>query len=322
MRLRGAASARELASALKVSQPTFSRRVKAMGERVMRLGQGRSTLYALRRVIEPVGDSWPLYQVDETGTAHRAGVLRALEAGQWAFEAEEPWPSLLGGEPPGFPLGLFPGLPWFLDDQRPQGFLGRLFARKYYPVLKADPNLTRWRVDDVVRAMVLDGEDLPGAWVLGRTALERMHALKPKPVPAALCPEEYGRLAESALAGEVGSSAGGEQPKFTACVEKAPGEVRYVIVKFSGAGDRPEDGRWRDLLLAEDWAGKVLREDNLPAAESSIVQGGGRTFLESVRFDRVGEKGWFRWPRWMARFSGRRRSRGPKWQSVWRKTAG
>lgn len=291
MRLRGASSARELAAALKVSQPTFSRRLRAMGERVLRIGQGRATSYGLRHVIEPIGESWPLYRLDEKGEVHRAGVLHALEARQWVFEAEEPWLSLLGGEPPSFPLGLFPDLPWFLNDQRPQGFLGRLFVRRYYPVLRADPDLTRWGVEDVVRGMVLYGEDLPGAWILGKSALERMHALKRDPVAEEACGVEYVRMAESVLEGEVGSSAGGEQPKFTACVRSASDEVRCVIVKFCSASDRPEDGRWRDLLLAEDWAGRVLRGDGLPAAESRIVQGGGRTFLESVRFDRVGANG-------------------------------
>jgi hypothetical protein len=34
-----------------------------------------------------------------------------------------------------------PGLSWFLDDQRPQGFLGRAFARRVAEDIGAWPDL-------------------------------------------------------------------------------------------------------------------------------------------------------------------------------------
>ena len=64
-----------------------------------------------------------------------------------------------------------------------------------------------------------------------------------------------------------------------------------MIVKFSGAAGRPEDERWRDLLIAEDLANSVLTEASVPCAAAEIVQVAGRCFLESSRFDRTRDGG-------------------------------
>ncbi len=79
-----------------------------------------------------------------------------------------------------------------------------------------------------------------------------------------------------------GSSAGGEQPKFSAVRQG-----RAVLVKFSPAGDSPADQRWRDLLLCEALALHTLAEAGIAAAPTEIVQAGGRVFLQSQRFDRT-----------------------------------
>ena len=100
-------------------------------------------------------------------------------------------------------------------------------------------------------------------------------------------------MAERALVfGDVGSSAGGEFPKFATLVERHGEQPVWVIVKFSGADDTPAVQRWSDLLIAEHLALKTLRADlSIPAAESRIEQRNGRTFLEVERFDRVGWQG-------------------------------
>ena len=77
-------------------------------------------------------------------------------------------PALLHGE---FSDGLFPGLPWFLDDQHPQGFFGRAFARRVAADIGAPPDLLRWRADDIVLALLRHGDDLPGDLILGEAAL-------------------------------------------------------------------------------------------------------------------------------------------------------
>jgi hypothetical protein len=65
-----------------------------------------------------------------------------------------------------------------------------------------------------------------------------------------------------------------------------------VLVKFSGADDSSISQRWADLLICEDLAAGVLPElMGIEAVETRIVQAAGRTFLESVRFDRHGPHG-------------------------------
>jgi hypothetical protein len=105
--------------------------------------------------------------------------------------------------------------------------------------------------------------------------------------PKRLSPKAYASEAESILAGKVpGSSAGGEQPKFLAEVDG-----RQVLVKFSPAGSNPAAERWRDLLVAEHLALITLASGGIDAAESRITESGGRIFIETVRFDRMGNRG-------------------------------
>jgi len=291
-RRRGALTAAELCAGLGISQPTVSRLLARLGRRVMRLSRGRSTRYAMLREIPAIGSNWPLYAIDLLGKPQRVGVLHALQNRQWCLEQEEPWDALRGND---FPNGLYPDLPWFLDDLRPQGFLGRSFARTYSQTLgfQADPR--QWTADDVMTALLRFGQDLQGAFVIGEAALmavqeQRIHP--PQSVPADARAEVYPRLAEAMLAGEwPGSSAAGEQPKFTVRIRDADQTVRHAIVKFSSRGGRPEDQRWADLLIAEHLAATVLRENGIPASETCLVEAGGRVFLESRRFDRVGEHG-------------------------------
>jgi hypothetical protein len=99
-------------------------------------------------------------------------------------------------------------------------------------------------------------------------------------------------LAAAALAqGIVGSSAGGEFPKFTA--SRILGGTKVdVIVKFSGADDSAAVRRWSDLLVCEHLALETVgRKLRVPAAQSAIHRHAGRTFLEVVRFDRHGAFG-------------------------------
>jgi len=49
--------------------------------------------------------------------------------------------------------------------------------------------------------------------------------------------------------------------------------------------------RWCDILITEYHATEALRADEFPAAETRLVEREGRLFLESQRFDRMGEYG-------------------------------
>lgn len=280
-------SAAALGAALGVSQPTVSRLLAAAGDRIVRIGKARASRYALGREIARAGRHWPLYRIAADGGSEVLGELRALHGDGFHFEPVRPLPAFLYGE---FIDGLFPGLPWFLDDQRPQGFLGRAFVRRVAADIGAPDELVRWSADDVVLALLRHGEDEPGDLVLGEAALQRalQRQLSPEGAFAVEARDaRYPALADAALAGEdIGSSAGGEQPKFTALLRDGDG-FRAVIVKFSERAGTPAAQRWADLLRCERIAAEVLIAHGIPAAANELLEADGRVFLQSTRFDRT-----------------------------------
>jgi len=194
-----------------------------------------SRRYAAARTVWSEQTRWPLYRIDTAGAATRLGTLHALRRGYWyvAFDGDEP--CFAHDE---LRDGLYPDLPWFLLEVRPQGFPGRAFARQHAAELDAGADPERWSADAILASMLRHGDDLPGNLIVGDVALERAHRRIMAPtnaVPEAARAERYGPLARLAMAGESpGSSAGGEQQKFTACVERSDGVLRHVIVKFDG----------------------------------------------------------------------------------------
>ncbi len=269
----GVLSSAELQEQLGVSQPTVSRALAPLVQagQVQKVGAARSQRYVLPRTVPGVGREVPVMRVNERGQASPFASLVPLQGGAiWVDEAD----------------GLSQqhgGLPWFLDDMRPQGFMGRTFAHAH-PELQLGSDPRHWNDDDVLRALALFGDDLPGNLVVGEAAFQRFHTL-PQRASRAQSQADYPRMAEQAMQGTLsGSSAGGEQPKF--CTRL--GE-RHVIVKFSPASDAPVDQRLRDLLVCEHLALTVLAEAGLPAAKTAIVAGGGRIFLEAERFDRTAQ---------------------------------
>ena len=290
----GPASASALAQRLGVSPNTTSRALAALGERVVRLGRGRASRFALTRPLGRSGSHWPLSRITPERRPELLGELHAL-AGGWFLEPARALPVFLHDE---FAGGLFPDLPWFLDDARPQGFLGRAFVHRHAAILEAPADLTLWQADDVVVALLRLGTDLPGDLVLGEAALERALTLAVHDgQPSALVRSErdavYPRFAEQAAAGDpVGSSAGGEQPKFTAEVAQPDGRREAVIVKF--ARHDPENivqRRWANLLACEYIAGEVLAAHGLATPAAELIDSGGWRFLQSTRFDRTPQGG-------------------------------
>jgi len=276
---------------MKISQPTLSRAITSLGpQRIVRIGRARSTRYARRS--ERPGNECPIYLIDESGQAVHLGVLYELCRGEWQFQQDSPWKSLRGDV---FRDGLYPGLPWFLQDMRPCGFLGRCFAHSHAQALQASRNPDDWSDALVLEALRRFGQDMLGALIVGREMLEQVRSLADRGREALTeteTPRAYPQMAEQALAGEwPGSSAAGEQPKFTAAVLGSGGEIRHVLVKFSGDMKLPESRRWSDLLRAENLANRVLSEKGLLCARSRIICSAGRTFLESDRFDRCGAAG-------------------------------
>ncbi|HEX6834831.1 MAG TPA: type II toxin-antitoxin system HipA family toxin YjjJ, partial [Rudaea sp.] len=288
---REPASAAEIARALAISQPTVSRLLGAAGDAIVRIGRARAARYTLARPIARAGSHWPLYRLNENAEAQTLGELYALPRDAFYFETAAPRPTFLQGD---FSSGLFPGLPWFLDDLRPQGFLGRALARRIAADIGAPDDLARWQTDDILLALLTRSDDPPGDLIVGEASLQR--ALKGVIAPSETVATgeratRYPQLAEDALRGEsVGSSAGGEQPKFAVTLQDGK-KYTPVIVKFSERMSTPAGRRWADLLIAEQRAGDILRSHRIAAAHSELFEAGGRMFLQSTRFDRTRQLG-------------------------------
>jgi hypothetical protein len=192
--------------------------------------------------------------------------------------------------------GWFDGLPYPLLDMRPQGFLGRNFAHLHGPSLDVSENLNDWSDDDVISVLASLGHDQSGDLILGERAYQRYldgrQDWESRLIAADQLGGKYPALAELSLAqGVAGSSVAGEFPKFTA-MRRIDGEPVSVIVKFSGSEASAAVRRWSDLLVCEHLALETLSTElGIEASRSAIHQHAGRTFLEVMRFDRVGAHG-------------------------------
>lgn len=117
-----------------ISRPTLSRLVAAAGSRVNRYGAARATIYAAFRAISGFAD-WPIYRIDEQGGRQQMATLHAVVGGYLVELNEEGHHE------------FSEALPWWLQDMRPQGFLGRAFARRYATALVLPENLGLWSED-------------------------------------------------------------------------------------------------------------------------------------------------------------------------------
>ncbi|KPC52641.1 type II toxin-antitoxin system HipA family toxin YjjJ [Amantichitinum ursilacus] len=282
---RGAADAATLCRVLGVSQPTLSRQLRAAGVAVVRTGQARSTRYLASRAID--GQRvLPLFRVTPAGQVQQWGELLPVY----------PNPHVLVRFTDGSADELFEGLPWWLQDMRPQGFLGRTWVQRRAVPLGLPADLTTWDDNHVLRALAAGEQDNIGNLLLGEAARTAWLARPDgEVVQMAARATRYPQLASLVLAGEpVGSSAAGEQPKFACTLrdgDAADAWQQPVLVKFSVAADTSSTQRWRDLLLAEHHALETLRAHGLPAAESNVLDTPEQRFLQLTRFDRLGAAG-------------------------------
>ncbi len=282
-------SVRQLTDIMGISQPTVSRSMKALGDEVVRIGSGPSIHYVLRDAHRGFSSA-PVYRITEEGTVKPLGKLVPVYPDGFVMEQTDN--ICLHSD----------GLPWWLFDMRPQGYLGRAYASRFSPELGLPSNPENWSDTDVIRALLAHGHDAVGNLLIGEQA--RNHFVE-MPLPVAVDrATAYPSLAQAVSAGDVpGSSAGGEQPKFCTYTERG-----HVIVKFTAPDDNPVSERWRDLLLAEHLALRVL------GVETAVFDFGGQRFLEIPRFDRtgpLGRKGLFSLRALEAEFVGRARETWP-----------
>jgi DNA-binding transcriptional ArsR family regulator len=279
----GPRSAAELMKALGVSQPTISRALRELEpHRVLRTGSTRGARYALKRDVDSIGSRWPLYRIDEGGTPHELGTLNAIQRDGYFVSAG---PERL--------RGLFEnGTPYFLQDARPAGFLGRAVPAAF-PELGLPSRVIDWTDEHSLVYLTQRAPDTPGNLIVGAESLNRyLSAIHGPPVISARSrATKYPEMATAAMAGAPpGSSAQGEHPKFTACVAEAH-KRSHVIVKFSPPRSIATGQRWADLLIAEYLAHRVLEEHGIAACQSSLLEHADRVFLECQRFDRIGADG-------------------------------
>ena len=283
---RGAKKAPELQAELNISQPTLSRTLTRLEKqrRLIRLGSARSTRYAALHISAPLRQSsYPLYEIGESGEAEHIATLATIAPSHFAVLPAKP----------NFPAvqAIHAALPYYLQAMHPEGFLGRLIATAASRQLQLPADARQWSEDEVLLFATQLGDDLPGAFIAGEDSMRRFlsqHTVLPDRNEADVFADAV-RLLETGNPPH--SSAGGEQPKFTALIQNGEGRPCHVLVKFSRAENDAVAERWRDLLIAEHTALVTLRAAGLHASQSRLAEYAGRVYLVVDRFDRVGLKG-------------------------------
>ena len=263
----GALRGGELLAASGVTRETLANAYRRESRQVLRFGRARATRYAARQNLPGLDvDEFPVFRVDEGGNIQRAGQLVTLVATESVWL---PDPMVIDGLPPE------------MHDIAPRGFLGRSYAR-HHAGLGLPNDATSWSDNHILIAVSRRGEDLPGNLLVGRESFDRFQQLQHD----VNTEDDFPRLSENAIAGEhVGSSAGGEQPKFTAFVDG-----QHRIVKF--ATDATDNARrWQDLLALEHIALQTLQDAGIDSATTEILDIDGLRCLIVDRFDRIGETG-------------------------------
>lgn len=287
---RGPSTSKEIQAATGLSQSSVARRLREMGDSVVQIHDGRLIRYTLTCNAFGADDKIPLGIIDRAGKSNVIAHIRPLSHGGFFLEPLYSVSSLLLGERGN---GLYDDLPYFLYDLRPQGYLGRHVAREISKRLDEFPSDPRqWTNKHIGKYLISNGDDLPGNFIFGEQALLR---IRRRAIPVTV--RNYPKLAEDVMKGELpGSSAGGEQPKFTAFKSDPPsfaasGNTSHVIVKFSPKGNNDVARRWRDILITEYHASRIINESIYMSAETKLFDMDGRLFLETQRFDRFGELG-------------------------------
>jgi hypothetical protein len=294
LRRDGPESASALARRLGVSTPTVTRALARLGDKVVSIGKGRGSAYALRRQVRDFGDQWPLHRIGADGSVEQLGTLEALHGRhRWRLVPAHDLPLFMRGE---FADGMYEDLPWFLQALRPQGYLGRELVKGFTQQIGAPDDITLWQADDILGELVKFGIDLPGNLIIGEDAGTKIDLYKSAYDFFVIAPDEkiVRFIAESEhtdARSKPGSSTAGERPKF-AQILKHKDSLEHVLVKFAPlVKDNPTAQRWADLLICEEIALELLIQSGMTAAASQIIDADEWRFLQSTRFDRTPQGG-------------------------------
>ena len=147
-------AARALAERLGVSQPTVSRTLQSMAGEIVSFGRARSIQYALRDTVRGMPE-FPVYRVGPNGALTLLGQLVPVRPEGFVMQQSDG-------------LSLYSEcLPRWLIDMRPQGFLGRAYARAHSATLGLPPNVDQWNDAQAMRALLAQGAEAVGNLVLG-----------------------------------------------------------------------------------------------------------------------------------------------------------
>jgi hypothetical protein len=283
----------EVAARLGVSPRTALNLLQRLHSDLVIVGSARRRKYALKRGLRGETRGIPVYCVSAEGRISDADPLTLV------FDRGTLW----NGRKLGYPIseetrdGLWPGLPYPMYDIHPQGFIGRALARRYSRILGVSPTPKEWNDDDILHFISNALPDGTGNLIVGEKSLELLQDEFHSPTAVVTevdTPEHYVKSAQAAIEhGPHGSSAGGEFPKFSSLRSLSGSKTPHVLVKFSAeVNSVSTSARWADLLISEHVALETVVEMlSIPVARSRIIQHGGRTFLESERFDRHGRFG-------------------------------
>jgi hypothetical protein len=278
--LHGVASPQMLCQLFKISQPTLSRILSAIKSELVVIGKARETQYAIQRKITDTAMPIAIYEIREDGSSRQFGILYAIKPNGFYFEAKTQDAT----------SGIYNDLPYFLNDLRPTGFLGR-----FIPIQNEDLHLPKdislWTAEHCLKYLSQRGWNTIGNFIMGDLSfqlyLEKSHSKNG--IETKNRENNYAVYANDVLAaGDPGSSAGGEHPKFTAILLP---ENQHVLVKFSAPIDTDIGKRIADILICEHIALQILKKNACDAADSDILIHDDRVFLEVKRFDRIGKFG-------------------------------
>ena len=142
-------SSRQIVDQTGFSQPTVSRGLAHLGDEVIRIGSGSSIQYAIRDYSRGF-DQVPVYRVSDAGQIRVLGTLVPVR-------------------PDGFVMIQIDGvtiysdgLPWWIFDMRPQGYLGRAYASTHAANLGLPSNPDEWTDSHALRALLAHGYDVVG----------------------------------------------------------------------------------------------------------------------------------------------------------------
>jgi len=163
----GPLNAKTICRDLGISQPTFSRMIQKSVENILTIGKARSTNYALKKKLSGLDTKIPIYQVSVKGTPNHIANLHPIYPNGFYFESIHP--DILSK--------TYEDLPYFFEDLRPQGFLGRIIPGQY-PDLEVPNDITYWNSTHCIRYWVKYGSDNIGNLILGDQAVEKFLKLK------------------------------------------------------------------------------------------------------------------------------------------------